>query len=339
VAKRGNGWKWAFGAVALVAVAAVAVAATLFFTRGGSPNGSSATGSGSPSSGAAAASGIASANDTGPVTIITEDPTCAPWNPIQNTLHNSENNGWLERDPSIPASAWTTEQRAQYQAVGQAMRSASDQTVPLVKLTPHRVMRELYEQMIAYSRAYADHIVTYTPPDNELALTASTAGSLIGDVCAAISYGSAAGRAPLVSSPPRPGQIAPLGNLTNPKPFLTSANPVCPDWRTALDQFDSATTAWRSTDPTVPASQWSPEQKAINDAVAAVMTASADTLQRLGTRSGNPVFEDFAVLAAQYRRAYAHALPTYVVVDNYLANAAVRTAGVNLGACKAVEVS
>ncbi len=52
------------------------------------------------------------------------------------------------------------------------MRSAADQMVALAKLTPHRVMRELYEQFIAYSRAYADRIPTYTPPDDNLALVA-----------------------------------------------------------------------------------------------------------------------------------------------------------------------
>ena len=64
--------------------------------------------------------------------------------------------------------------RAQYEAVGQAMRSAADQMVPLVKLTPHRVMRELYEQFIAYSRAYAERIPTYTPQDDNLALASVT---------------------------------------------------------------------------------------------------------------------------------------------------------------------
>ncbi len=42
------------------------------------------------------------------------------------------------------------------------MRNAADQTVALAKLTPHRVMRELYQQFIAYARAYSDAIATYT---------------------------------------------------------------------------------------------------------------------------------------------------------------------------------
>ena len=41
-----------------------------------------------------------------------------------------------------------------YETVGKAMDNAADQTVSLVKATPHRVMRELYEQFIAYARAF-----------------------------------------------------------------------------------------------------------------------------------------------------------------------------------------
>ena len=52
--------------------------------------------------------------------------------------------------------------------LGNAMRSAADQTVDLVKLTPHRVMRELYEQFIAYARAFADSVPTYTADDDSL---------------------------------------------------------------------------------------------------------------------------------------------------------------------------
>jgi hypothetical protein len=320
----------------LIAVAAVAVAATLFFTRGGSSNGSSTAGSGSPSSGAAAASGIASANDTGPVTIITEDPSCAPWTPIQRTLADSEKKGWAQRDPSIPASAWTAEQRTQYQAVGQAMRRAADQTVPLVKLTPHRVMRELYEQFIAYARAYAERISTYTPPDNELALTQTPATAAIGNVCAAINYGSAAARGPLVAPATPPTKVASPGDPAAPKRFLTSPNPVCSDWQKTLNQFTADTIDWRTVNPDIPASAWTPDQKSVNDAVAPVMSASADTLEKLGQRSGNPTLQDFAVLAAQYRRGYVKALPTYTAADNYLEEASLYATGVVLGACNSV---
>lgn len=67
-----------------------------------------------------------------------------------------------------------------------------------------------------------------------------------------------------------------------------------------------------------------------------VMQANADKLQTLGMRSKNPVFDDFAALAAQYRRAYVQSFATYAPQDTYLANAATELVVVNNQACLAV---
>ena len=131
------------------------------------------------------------------------------------------------------------------------MRSAADQMVPLVKRTSHRVMRELYEQFIAYSRAYAERIPTYTPQDDYLAQVAVTAGNVIGDMCAAISYGSASARRPLVSPPATPSEVAPAGDAAEPQRFLPEPNPVCANWTTALAQFQGGTAAWRDQSPQI----------------------------------------------------------------------------------------
>ncbi|TPW90275.1 hypothetical protein [Mycolicibacterium fortuitum] len=187
--------KWTLGGTALIAVIAITAVVAISLSGRDNDKGSSPT----TSAGSGSSSEFASANDTGPVTIITEDPSCAAWTPIQNTLADSENNGWADRDASIPASVWSPEQRQQYQDVGQAMRSAADQTVPLAKLTTHRVMRELYVQFIAYSSAYADKIATYAPPDDHFARTSSTISAALGDICAAITNGAAAARASLVA--------------------------------------------------------------------------------------------------------------------------------------------
>ena len=66
------------------------------------------------------------------------------------------------------------------------------------------------------------------------------------------------------------------------------------------------------------------------------MNTFADDVERLGRSSGNPVLEDFAVLAAQYRRAYVLALSSYTSVDNYLANASTNLVKSVYSACKAV---
>lgn len=333
--KNNRALKWALGGTALVAV--VAITAVVTMSLGGSDKENGGDTGPTNTAGSGSNSEFASANDTGPVTIITEDPSCAAWAPIQSTLADASHQGWSDRDPSIPASVWSPDQRAQYQAVGHAMRSAADQTEPLVKVTPHRVMRQLFEQFIAYARAYADAIPTYTPPDDAFALTANTITGAVDSVCAAIGYGAASARSPLVPAGAPPTAVTPVADATHPTRFMTSPDPICPDWKDSLDQFASQTAAWSEMKSDIPASQWSPEEKAITDAVQPVMRESADKLEQLGQRSENRTLQDFAVLAAQYRRAYAQAIPTYRPADKYLAATALRATGVILGACKAPE--
>jgi hypothetical protein len=329
---RGGGkGKWIFGGIAVLAVVAVTVVITVLVV--GKDSGNSTTPTPTNPNG----SDIASANDKGPATIITEDPTCASMRPILDTLAGQERNGWDKRGATVPASAWTPAVRAQFEAVGRAMRNAADQMVALAKLTPHRVMRELYEQNIAYSRAYADSIATYTPRDDNLALVAVAASNAINGICAAISYQSAAARGPLMSVPPTPSQVAPPGDPEDPQRFLPGPNPVCAEWSTVVDDFQRNTADWVSLPSDIPASSWTPEQRAINEAVVPVMDGSADNLQALGERSGNLTLQDFALLAAQYRRAYAQSVPTYIAADNYLSEAALALTGVVQAACKATE--
>lgn len=216
------------------------------------------------------------------------------------------------------------------------MRHAADQLVAIAKLTPHRVMRELYEQTIAYLRAYADSIAGYTPNDNYLARVEAAASSAIGQICGAITYGSAATRGPLIAASAPPTQTSPPVDPAKPQRFLSTGNSICSDWMAAASDYDAATAAWQKSDPNIPASQWSPEEKALNDAVGPVMSSFADKKEQLGRRSGNPTLEDFAVLSAQYNRAYIQGLPTYVRADGYLNDAASYSPGVIGAACKAV---
>lgn len=80
-----------------------------------------------------------------------------------------------------------------------------------------------------------------------------------------------------------------------------------------------------------------PEEQAINRAAASVMNTNADSLEQMGRRSKNRILEDFAVLAAQYRRGFAKAIPTYTVADNYLAETASSLVKTVSFACKASQ--
>lgn len=324
--KRGNVWKWLLGGVALLVVIGVTVAVTVSVT--------SDSGDGDDPAPSGETFGLASADDKGPANIITEDPSCAAWGPIQATLANSQGE-WGNRDPSIPATAWTPKERAYYKAAGDAYREAAERTVALVKVTPSRVMRELYEQFIAYSRAYSDAIPTYSASDNFLAAVAISSSGALGFICGAITHSSAQGRAPFVPSPPAPEQVAPLRDPSTPERFLMTPDPTCREWDELLHKFSADTKEWQALDARVPATDWTPEQRATVDAVIPVMRAYADRIETLGSASSNPILQDFATLSSQYRRAYADALPTYTSADSYLVRAANRTTSTIFEACRA----
>jgi hypothetical protein len=99
----------------------------------------------------------------------------------------------------------------------------------------------------------------------------------------------------------------------------------------------AATSDWNKIDPSIPASQWTPEQKSLNDAAGPVIDSYADKFEQLGRHSVNPEFEDFAVLTAQYARAYVQGIPTYVPGDQYLYATSSYSNGAVRAACEAVS--
>jgi len=320
-------------AVALIAV--IAVTAMVSVSLVGGKDTDNGNGGGGPSS--SSRSDIASANDTGPVSVITEDPSCAPWNPIATTVANVEKNGWDKLDDTIPASAWTPEMRTLYQGVGEALKNAANEAVPLTKLTTHRVMRELYSQYIAYSRYYADRIPEYVAADNEAIRVGSTVGDVITSICQAMTLGAAAARAPFVPPGAAPEHVAPAGDTQNPTRFLTAVDSQCTDWQSTVDQLnaDPAYSAWNKEDPSIPASSWSPQYKAENISVMPVLLKSVDTYEKLARQSDNPIIQDFSTLAAQYGRAFIKAISTYTQPDTNLYDVFRKIPAVITAACKA----
>jgi hypothetical protein len=320
------------GAIAVLAVIAVTVVITVWVVGKDSGGGESPT----PTNGNS--SDFASANDKGPVGIITEDPTCEAWGRVAREFSAQEDSvNWANRDTTVSASAWSPEQRNMYDTVAKAMNSAADQTVNLVKLTPHRVMRELYEQFIAYAQAFNSQISTYTANDDNLAVVTDTVGTALASICSAIDYRSAQPLAPLISQADTPTQLSVPGDPGHPERFLTTSDAVCSDLDSLVSKFSDDTAAWRALDPAIPAKDWGPDQKAINDSVAPIMTTYANDLEQLGQRSNNPVLQDFTVLAAQYQRAFAKGLPTYTAADSYLSEAAVYLVRTLRWGCKAAE--
>lgn len=323
------------GSSALVLVVLITLT-TLWFSRGDSeqaqPNPPPA-----PAPPALSAD-FASARDEDPVSIITDEPTCPDWEPIATALNTGLRNGWHERDASVPASEWTEQQRKQHLAAAEAMRAAAGKTAALAKATPHRVMRELYGQAIAYWYAYADSIDDYRPPADHLARAAINAAESVNAICAAIDFGAVGSRAPLTLPSPPPVPDVPLTDPGQAAKFIAGPSAFCDEWVAMVSGYAQATREWRERlDPNIPASYWSPEQKALSDNVSATMQQNADRTQLLGLLSGNLVAADFAVLASHYRRAFASALPTYSLPDTHLDNAALRLQALTNQACQAVR--
>ncbi|WP_231750890.1 hypothetical protein [Mycobacterium sp. NAZ190054] len=322
---------------ALLAVV-VLVAATLLISRGDSDQPPSPAAPAAPPSPTVDADKIASARDDDPVSIITEDPTCPEWEPITAALNTELGNGWHRRDPALPQTEWTPDQRRQYDAVADAMREAADKTVPLAKQTPHRVMRELYEQAIAYWRAYAESVDNYRPVADELARTAISAAEAVQSICAAIDFGAAADRGPLVLPGPPPVPEGPLSDPARPPRFIAGPSAFCNEWTSMVLEYADQTREWRDRhDPNLPGVHRPPELRELGDDVAAIMQQNADQAQLLGLMSGNLTAADFAALSSHYRRAFALALPTYGLPDTHLDAAATRLQSLTDHACRAVR--
>ncbi|WP_138745268.1 hypothetical protein [Mycobacterium sp. DBP42] len=329
---KGGKGKWILVGLALVAVIAVSIVGTVLVLR---PD--SGGGNGPQSNTANSGSEFASANDTGPANIITEDPTCDAWGGISRDI-SARVPEWDAQDYSVPAAQWTPEQRAVFDKKSAALTGAIKKVGDLAKRTPHRIMRELYNQYIAYSQAVIDSIPSYTSSDDNNIGASNKIFSTLNVVCSAIEYRVAQKSAPLISDPSPPSDVQALnqGSL-EPKQFLDGGGPVCDEWISMVERFDKDTEAWRALDAKIPATEWTPEHKAVVDAVKPVMIANADDMEKLGRRSGNPAWEDLAVFAAQYRRAFVENIPSYTVTDNFLSAAAAYLFVAIKWACQAAE--
>ena len=320
---KGGKGKWILVGLALVAIIAVSIVGTVLVLR---PD---AGGNGQQSNTANGGSEFASANDTGPANIITEEPTCAAWVKISQDMDIAVPE-WNNQDYSVPATEWTSEQRTVFEHKGAALTTAIQKIANLARQTPHRVMRELYGQYSAYSQAVIDAIPVYAAADNFKVAASNRFSATLSRVCDAITFRVAEESAPLVAvpSPPSSASSFESDGSHGTERFLIGPNNVCDEWITLAERYNDDTEAWRALDSKVPASEWAPERKVVMDAVGPVMTAYADDMERLGRQSGNSVWEDFAVFAAQYRRAYVQAIPTYApaysnmsAVSSFLSNA------------------
>jgi serine/threonine protein kinase len=346
--RRTRRW-WVVGGAAAAAVAvAVAVVVTASHTGGHPAAGPTGSGSGpasSPSTITLPTLQAFSANDNGPVMIITVDPDCDTWQGLgQEWTGEPLLTKWDPKSPESPinnpASSWTPEQRAVMDRAGTLLRAISKKAEPLAGQTPHRVQRELYEQFIAYARAYANSLANYYPQEDvKLGRAQQAAFNALVGTCNAIADGAADSRAGQLVPGPKPVRVAPPQDPANPQRFIGAPDKAtCGEWAAVIDKYNANPTVqgWDKADQKIPADKWTPQQKALADALAPLLIGLADDLERTAGRSNNPTIQDFAAYAAQYQRAYANALPTNTPHDFQLGLAAKSARSLVYEACSAV---
>jgi hypothetical protein len=327
---KGSSLKWLLIAVAVLLVIGISVGATLIFTRDGGGGGGTTPTSGAPSD-------IASAGDTGPVEVITDEPTCKSFLSINDSLSELQKRGWGEQRSTLgPLDEWTPEQHTQLESVATAIRNSADQMVPLAQQTPHRSVRELYEQFIAYGRAYAASIATYVPMDNELASANVNISATLFGICEAIEYG-ASNRSIALSPAESPTNASHPRNSAEPERFISTSDETCSKWSESSDQFNARTTEWQNLDPNIPMSDWTPDRRATEQAARPFVTTWANDMESLGRQSGNPTLEDFAATASVYLRAYVSVGDDYVGADSWLRYVAYKINQTVLAACRAAD--
>jgi len=150
-------------------------------------------------------------------------------------------------------------------------------------------------------------------------LRSSMTGVGFSNLCAAITYGSAATEAPLVSDPAPPSKLAPAGDPDNPQQFLPQSIATCADWLSSYLKFDADTAAWRrDADPSIPVANWTPEQ--------AVRVRRGYSYDDGFLRRRPRAWEGIAAIPlSRISRAVSavpsclyHAISTYAPADNYL---------------------
>lgn len=326
---------WLLGATSVIlATALVAVAAVL---AGQQRRDSDGDGIREASAAITPDTPLASAGDVGPVSIVTEDPTCAEWTRIGTALVDVQHRVmWFDRDGSIPAVEWSPEQSAMYATVAKAMGSVAVQTNTLARATPHRVMRELYEQVGAYAQELINRIPHYQGVDIAVARTADALVGAATSICAAAMSGSAQARAQLAAAA-APPSTPPSASTELNRRLLMADNPsICAEWVPMSATYQSGIADWSAADWQAPATEWTYDQQYLTEVSVPSITQFADASEQLSRHSNNPRAEDFVVLAAQYLRAYVQAIPTYVPTDRPLADAAAYLTKAVDHACAAV---
>lgn len=244
-----------------------------------------------------AATGTAVPPTTDAITAVVSDPTCGSMEEIDRELDVATRD--LPIATMYSSAEWSPEQRDVMNRAAAATRTAADRLVPYIEQTPNRLVRQLYEQYIAYNRAFATSVPKYVPALGRYYYAAGMVAFAVSAICRVVQDGKpdvyAAQIAPVDVGQPPP---APPADPANAPLMLTAPLPNCSEWRPAL--------------PTSLSGDLTSDRAKGND--------YAEVILGLGRQSGNALVYDFAGFAAYYLRVAA------VVTDDNVQKGYVNTA-------------
>lgn len=158
-------------------------------------------------------------------------------------------------------------------------------------------------------------------------------GGVAGAVIVAKVNGSNNSSAPAtaVTAPPSPAEVKPT--------IPATPDPVCAEWAPIADAYAAKLKDWgsRSGDPTLPATTWTPEQRALNMASIPIMRDQVDDLNRLAAKAKDPFLASLLRAQAMYEEAFIPRLPNYEPSDRPLWQAVYDFSGAVRAACRTVQ--
>jgi hypothetical protein len=164
--------------------------------------------------------------------------------------------------------------------------------------------------------------------------TALVTGGVIGGVITGTESRSDS-KATVNAAPVTVTKKAPPAQITPTIP--TIPDPVCPEWAPLLDAYNAREAPWTKTDPQIPASQWSEQQRDLTIAVISIMREEANDMRRLSAQAQDPYLAGLMRGQATYEDAYATKLHNYVPADHKYWDAVIAFSGTVKAVCSAAR--
>jgi hypothetical protein len=117
----------------------------------------------------------------------------------------------------------------------------------------------------------------------------------------------------------------------------TTPDPVCAEWAPISNSYAAKQAEWGKTDAKIPATDWGPEQRALNINIIGVLRDQAADMKRLASKATDPFLARLLREQALYEEEFANRLPNYQPSDQVLWQAAIDYASAVRATCLTVQ--